>query len=312
MIRGILVGMVSFLMAAWMPAALLTLEEPAQPDNRLLMVNVQEEGPAELVQILVDGNVVEMAMEDYLVGVLLGEMPVSFHKEALKAQAVAARTFARKQVEQGKHENYDLCTDSGCCQAWVDPRRIGEKVSVSHVAEAVEETAGQALTYDGEWIDAVYFSCSGGKTEDAVAVWGGEVPYLQSVDSPGEEDALRFYSEVAVPLNDFKQGLPEAKLTGSPSAWFGPIKYTEGGGVREIEIGGRSYSGTELRKRFGLNSTMFQIAVAEEEIIFEVKGFGHRVGMSQYGANAMAQAGESYQKILQHYYPGTSLDKKYP
>ena len=167
------------------------------------------------------------------------------------------------------------------------------------------------MIYKGELIDAVYFSCSGGRTEDAVAVWGSQVPYLQSVVSEGEESAAVFESQVSVSLGAFQstilQHVPEADFSGDPAQWLGAVAITDGGGVDQMEIGGCRISGTDLRRMFHLNSTDFTAAVTKDSIIFSVRGYGHRVGLSQYGANVYAKQGWGYAEILAHYYPDTQL-----
>ena len=316
MLQSVLVGIAALLAAAWLPALLLGPAEEVMRDDRLLVVEqVRQETEEEMIlQLLTDNKILSIPLETYLVGVVAAEMPVSFHEEALKAQAVAARTFAMHQIKNGKHEQADLCDQSSCCQAWLSSEQMGEKLGSSkdlveeNAAAAVNATKGKVLTYGGALIDAVYFSCSGGRTESAAAVWGSDIPYLQPVDSPGEETALRYKSSVLVSYEDFRKKLPDLSLSDNPSSWFGEIIKTEGGGVAKMEIGGKIYSGTELRTLFHLNSTMFELAVTEDGILFETKGFGHRVGMSQYGANAMAQAGCSYDEILAHYYPGAELE----
>lgn len=315
MLQSVLVGIVALLTAVWLPALLLEPAEAEAGDHRLLIIEQVREEPEEeaVLQLLADNEVISIPLETYLVGVVAAEMPLSFHDEALKAQAVAARTFTMRQMESSKHEQADLCDKSNCCQAWFSPKQMEEKLGDSmflleaKAETAVEATKGQVLIYDGKLIDAVYFSCSGGRTESAAAVWGGECPYLQSVESPGEEAAARYQASVLVPYGEFKNKLSTSVFSGNPSSWFGEIKRTEGGGVAQLEIGGTMYSGTELRSLFQLNSTMFDVAVVEEGIVFETKGFGHRVGMSQYGANAMAQVGNTYDQILAHYYPGAAL-----
>lgn len=291
-------------MAVIMPMVLLSPQEVKQEDKVLIV----EVPPQQEQTVSVQG--VEMLLEDYLVGVVLSEMPMSFEPEALKAQAVAARTFAMRQMEGGKHADFDLCGNAACCQAWTSMDTMAQKLGNDYLEkakQAVEATKGQILTYDDKLIDAVYFSCSGGQTEDAAAVWGGQVPYLRSVKSPGEESASKYQSVVTVPFSQFKAVLPEAKLTGNPSSWFGSVHRTSGGGVSEIIIGGQTYTGTDIRSRFHLNSTMFEIAIGADEITFEVQGYGHRVGMSQYGANAMAKEGKTYEEILHHYYTDTEI-----
>ena len=265
------------------------------------------------------GSVMELPLEEYLIGVVLCEMPPSFELEALKAQAIAARTFALRQMDGGKHSGYDLCSLSSCCQAWSTKDDLIEKLGNSweryweKATLAVAETESLVLFHEDMLIDAVYFSCSGGQTEDAVAVWGSEVPYLQSVKSPGEEMAGKFHSEKVVSVEEFcrviSDHMPLVDLKGSPDHWFGEVAYTNGGGVKEMIIGGYAFSGTQLRQMFGLNSTNFSVETSEDEILFSVYGYGHRVGMSQYGANAMAAEGYSCDEILRHYYQNVRVKK---
>ena len=263
-----------------------------------------------IVVLTESGNLRQMNLGEYLTGVVLAEMPADFGEEALRAQAVVARTYTCKRMEHNKHDAAAVCTNSGCCQGFRNPEdyvNSGEsQESVEKIRSAVTETDGQVLVYGGELIDATYFSCSGGQTEDAVAVWGQDVPYLQSVESPGEEDAPRYSSRVSYTPENFKL-LTGVSGAGSVGSWFGPVTHTDGGGVDTIRICGKTFTGTELRSILGLRSTMFTVSVAEGMIVFETKGFGHRVGMSQYGAQAMAEEGSSYREILEHYYVGALL-----
>ena len=256
------------------------------------------------------GNLQQMTLEDYLLGVVLAEMPASFDPEALKAQAVVARTYTCKRMEGGKHDAAAVCMDPGCCQGFRAPADYldegGKQTAVDKVRSAVKSTDGQVLHYDGRLIDATYFSCSGGSTEDAVAVWGQDVPYLRAVDSPGEEDAPRFTDSVSFTPAQFagKLGLSDQ---GDPASWFGAVRYTEGGGVDTMVIRGKTFSGTRLRSALGLRSTAFSVSVDGKTITVTTRGFGHRVGMSQYGAQAMARTGSSCAEILAHYYTGAEL-----
>lgn len=259
------------------------------------------------------GKVEQMELEEYLTGVLLCEMPASFAPEAKKAQAVVARTYALRTVAKAlKHTPGAVCTDSACCQGYRSVEEYiasgGSAEAVEAAREAVRATSGMVLTYNGELAEATYFSCSGGMTEDAAAVWGAEIPYLKAVESPGEEDASHYSDTLVFSKEQFCYALG-ADLTGDPKDWFGAMCYTPGGGVDKLTIGGKSYSGTQLRSLLGLRSTAFTITVEKERIRFTTKGFGHRVGMSQYGADAMADRGCSFQEILAHYYPGTVIDK---
>ena len=263
------------------------------------------------LRVLTQDGVKELTLREYLVGVLLAEMPASFPEEALKAQAIASRTFALRQAEAKKHEDADICTDPACCQGYLTDASEEE---LARLTEAVEATDGLVMTYEKGLIDATFFSCSGGRTEDAAAVWGGDIPYLHSVESPGEEEAPRYTETVTVSAETFSETLhgayPEANLSGSPNGWFGACSYTDGGGIDTIFIGGTGVSGTKLRSLFSLRSTIIAFAVTEAgEIEITTYGFGHRVGLSQYGAKAMAEAGAGCDEILKHYYDGAAVTR---
>ena len=265
-----------------------------------------------MIEVLSDDVVTEMDLEEYLVGVVLGEMPSTFELEAHKAQAIVARTFTLRSRGSGKHDNAVVCTDSDCCQAYISPenylKKGGSQESVDRIRTAVEATAGMVLTYEGELIEATYFSCSGGSTEDAVAVWGMDVPYLRATDSPGEEDAAHYTDTVTFTAEEFASALA-LDLQGEPESWLGPVTYTAGGGVNTMLIGGVSFKGTDLRKILDLRSTAFTMTAGADSITVTTRGYGHRVGMSQYGADAMAVTGSTYDEILAHYYQGTVLEK---
>ena len=260
-----------------------------------------------------EGHIEEQNLEDYLVGVVLGEIPADFEEEALKAQAVAARTYTRKaMVTGGKHGEGLLCREAGCCQAYWDPEdfldRGGSRQELENVQSAVRETDDQVLTYDGELIEATFFSCSGGRTEDAVAVWGTDHPYLRATVSPGEEEARFFRDSRSFSRQELEAALG-ITLPRDPGDWLGETAYTSGGGVKTWTVAGETFSGVEVRKLLGLRSAAFRATVEGDGLTFETRGYGHRVGLSQYGAQAMAQAGKSYGEILLHYYPGTEMVK---
>lgn len=256
------------------------------------------------IRVRTDDGVAEMPLDEYLVGVLLGEMPMDFSEEALKAQAVVCRTYTLRRIGAPKHEDADICMDSSCCQAWSDGEGYPESARMK-AQSAIKATDGEVLLYRGTLIDATFFSSSGGRTESAVEVWGTDVPYLQAVDSPGEDSPYNV-DQKRFSLHDFRslilEASPEAKLDGAPESWFGQYQRSAGGGISSIWIGGVSFSGTELRRLLSLRSTAFDVEVTAEEIIFHTQGFGHRVGMSQYGAQALALAGWSYRDILLYYY----------
>jgi stage II sporulation protein D len=220
---------------------------------------------------------------------------------------VVARTYTLRSAEADyKHTQADVCTDHTCCQAYVEPESYsGGASALDKVYAAVKATSGEVLTYGGELIEATYFSCSGGSTEDAVAVWGTDFPYLRAVDSPGEENAAHHEDTMQFTKQELEAKLG-VKLTGN---WLGKTTYTTGGGVDTVQIGGKIFTGKQLRVLLGLRSTAFTIDAAGGEITITTRGFGHRVGMSQYGAEAMAVTGSNFEEILYHYYQGTQLQQ---
>ena len=304
--------LLAVLLGVLLPWLLLLSLEPTIPAHEKVPEDVTEPQPQpdvlEIPVLLQDGSVRIMPMEEYLIGVMMGEIPASFEDEALKAQAVAARTFTCKSLSFGKHPNAAVCTDASCCQAYLTQeqyrQRGGRDQDIMRLRNAVEATADQVLCYDGELIIAPYFSCSGGTTEDAVAVWGMDIPYLQAVSSPGEENAAHYMDTVTFEKADF-----ESKLNTSLSNGVGDYTYSDGGGVEEVRIGDKLFSGVQLRQLLQLRSTAFVIHILEDRVEVTTKGFGHRVGMSQYGANAMAVSGCSYKEILQYYYKGVTVEK---
>ena len=312
--------LIAFVAGVVMPAMIVRVGLALRAEHREVPTPMTVTEPSEETepypsrQILfrdTDGSVRAVELEEYLVGAVLGEMPASFEREALKAQAVAARTYAWKAAMTGsRHPDGSVCGNYACCQAYISPEsyldRGGLQRNVDKVRSAVRATAGQVLTYGGELIEATYFSCSGGRTEDAVAVWGSDFPYLRSVESPGEEGAAWFTDEAVFS----RQALETALGISLPEAqgdWFGEMTYTAGGGVETVRIGDRLFPGTKVRSLLGLRSTAFSVTVEEDTAVFTTHGYGHRVGMSQYGADAMASAGANYAEVLAHYYPGTEL-----
>lgn len=266
-----------------------------------------------------EDKVKKIGMEEYLTGVVAAEMPASFETEALKAQAVAARSYAvyKMSHESKEHPDAAVCTDYKHCKAY----KSGEKarsdwgkdadVFENKIQDAVMSTKGEILTYNGEACLTVFHSQSGGgRTENSADVWGGDYPYLVSVESYGEESAPNFYSSADIPFTEFAKKIneynPLAKIT-KPSD-IGVTVTSEGGGVKSIYLGGQSFKGTQIRSIFGLRSSCFEITADDKNVHFEVSGYGHGVGMSQYGANSMAKDGKNYKEILTHYYSGTVVE----
>ena len=264
---------------------------------------------------------VEMTMADYLPLALAGEMPASFDAEALKAQAVALRSYALyyRAHRKDNHPGADVCTSSGCCAAYADSEQLRSNWGSNYDAymaklrAAVADTDGQYLVYDSSPILAVFHSSSYRKTEDGTGV-GLSVPYLVSVDTPETAAAVtNLNTTVEVSAGDFQatvlSSCPGAALDGDPSGWIGAVSLNAAGRVASVQIGGAAVSGLALRQMFSLRSTDFTLAwdADGQNFVFRVSGYGHGVGMSQYGANLMAKAGADYAEILAHYYRDTQL-----
>ena len=286
-------------------------EQPAQPgEDELTTLRVALE----------DGTVAEMTMADYLWSVVAAEMPAAFEPEALKAQAVTARTYALWKMAAGDadHPDADVCTDITCCQAYITPEQAagnwGSAAAVykQKITSAVNSTNGQVITYEGEPIQAVFFSSAAGKTVDAVEVWGSAVSYLCSVDSPEGEEVPNWRSQAAFSPEEAKALIlaqyPGADLSAGPENWFGAPVLAEGGSVSQITVGGVTLTGAQVRSLFSLRSATFTVAYQGGKFVFDVTGYGHGVGMSQYGANAMAKNGSDFREILTWYYTGTEVD----
>ena len=289
---------------AWEPGTETVEETMPQTQEKEQHPMPTEPEQIQVIDVWMNDAVVTMELSDYLTGVLISEMPGSFHMEAKKAQAVVARTYALRRMDGGGKHPGAVCTDSRCCQGYTDPSTFGNGETVASARQAVEQTNGLVLVYDGQLIDATYFSTSGGMTEDAVAVWGSDVPYLQSVESPGEEIAAHYEDTVFFTKSQLEKALGICLSNGK---WIGAITYTEGGGVATMVIEGRRFQGTQLRSALCLRSTAFTVVQENDGLTITTRGYGHRVGMSQYGAQAMALDGIGYADILTHYYRGAML-----
>lgn len=272
-----------------------------------------------MLRVLDGETVTEMDLGTYLVGVVRAEMPASFDEEALKAQAVAARTYTLYHMENtSSHENADICTDHTCCQAWLaeEPARANWGADADayeeKVEQAVTETDGEVILYDGAPILAVFHSASAGLTRAAGEVWLDDLPYLQAVTSPEDTAAIpNYYSRVEFTKEEFRTKFlsahPEADLSGGAENWLNGAVTDGAGSVSTVNIGKVTVKGTEVRSIFGLRSACFTWEAGAEGVAFFVTGYGHGVGLSQYGANAMAAQGADYREILTHYYSGVEI-----
>lgn len=266
------------------------------------------------------GEVEELELDQYLLGVVSSEMPASFENEALKAQAVVARTYTMYKIVNGsKHENSDICDDSTCCQAWISKedrlnkwKEEEQNANWAKIENAVYSTKGKIITYDNKPINAFFHSNSGGTTDTATAVWGGtNYPYLQAVQTSGEDTYSQYNSEVTVTKDEFVSKIKEyhsdLEIDFSLENQIEILEYTEGERIKTIKIGNLELSGVEIRTIFGLKSAKFNISIEGDEIKFAVIGYGHGVGMSQTGADSMAKQGSNYEEIIKHYYTGVEI-----
>ena len=274
-----------------------------------------------MIKLKKGDEVIDISMHDYLIGVVGAEMPASFEPEALKAQAVAARTYTLYKIQiepSSNHPEANVCSDSTCCKAYKDDDELKIKWGDSYtenlkkITDAVTATDGEYLSYDSEPILAVFHSSSNGKTENSENVWGTALPYLISVDSMEDSANVPNYeSTVTISASGFKDTIlkkhPDADLDGDSSGWITDTDYSDSGRLLSAKIGGETVTGTELRNLFDLRSTGMNLKVTDDGVVFTVTGFGHGVGMSQYGANSMAETGSTYDEILAWYYPGTEL-----
>ena len=252
-----------------------------------------------------NGNISTIELEEYVKGVVAAEMPASFHIEALKAQAVLARTYALKAKEKNK-----FLTTSNETQNYKTKEELQTLWGPSYdayyqkIKTAVESTKKEYLSYEGNYIEAVYHSTSNGKTESSIYVWNTYYPYLISVDSPYDNTNPSYQKEQFFSYEELREKL---NTEVNEETEFIPLKKTESSRIDEMEINELHFTGTSLRNLLGLRSTDFEIQKVENGVIIKTTGYGHGVGMSQYGANGMAKAGSTYQEILAHYYPNTTL-----
>ena len=267
------------------------------------------------------GQIEEINLEEYLYGVVSSEMPANFEIEALKAQAVVARTYTIYQINNNssKHENADICDNYACCQAWISKEdrisKWNEEEAESNwnkIVEAVNSTSGKVITYDGKPINAFFHSNSGGVTESSTAVWGGiDFPYLKSVETAGEEGYKQYSSQVQLSkqdlLNKIKEKYPDCEIDFSQLDCIQIKELTTSGRVKTIKFGNKEIAGTEARTILGLKSTNFTFSIDGDNVTFSVTGYGHGVGMSQTGADALAKSGSTFEEIIKHFYTNVEI-----
>lgn len=267
------------------------------------------------------GEVEEVNLDEYLYHVVSAEMPVDFHEEALKAQAVVARTYTlyKMTATQKKHTEADICDSASCCQAWISKEdrlaKWEENVRDSNwnkIVNTVNTTKGKIITYENKPINAFFHSNSGGTTEMPINVWGGSgYPYLQVVETSGEDEYSQYSSEVVLSKDEFAGKIKEkhSDLMVDFTLQDAIIikEKTDSGRVKTLKVGNIELSGVETRTILGLRSTNFTFKIEGENIKFSVIGYGHGVGMSQTGADALAKQGKNYEEIIKHFYVGVEI-----
>jgi len=273
------------------------------------------ESPISIAVYRTEPKVVEeIPLEEYVIGVVASEMPAEFELEALKAQALAARTYIVKQLlnekKVGTPDGADV-TDTQMHQVYKNKQELKAQWGADYewklqkITEAVAATQGKILTYDNTPIDASFFSTSNGFTENSEAYWTEELPYLKSVESPWDTNSPKFSDRKVFTLAEFEQKLGVS--VGDNNSVGTVVEKTPGQRVGVVNINGKTFTGREIREALGLNSTDFTWERKGDQIIITTKGNGHGVGMSQYGANFMAEEGKNYEDIVLHYYSGVQV-----
>lgn len=257
----------------------------------------------------------EIKLDDYIACVVSAEMPATYELEALKAQAVVARTYTIYKITTSKkHNNADICDKSTCCQAWISKEDRLKKwdkdkrtENWNKIVQAVNETAGKIITYENKPINAFFHSNSGGKTEIPFYVWGGTgYPYLQVVETSGEDAYSQYNSEAKFTKEEFiekvKKEHEDFEIDFEEENCIEIVKRDDSDRVVTIKVGNLNLSGVETRAILGLRSANFTVEITQNEILFKVIGYGHGVGMSQTGADSLAKQGKNYEEIIKHFY----------
>lgn len=268
-----------------------------------------------------ENTIEEMDLDTYLLGVVASEMPATFEEEALKAQAVVARTYTIYQISNSrdqKHAEADICDNSQCCQAWISKEnryarweKEKQEEYWKKIEKAVYETQGKMIYYDNKVINALFHSNSGGMTELSSNVWGGELPYFQVIETKGEDMYSEFSSRVEVTKEEFISKLKEKyskfSFDFSKKEQIQVIELTDSGRIKKIKLGNAEFSGIDIRKLFGLKSSKFSIEIKDNKVIFNCQGYGHGVGLSQCGSDVLAKNGNNYEDIIKYYYKDVEI-----
>ncbi|MFR8012156.1 MAG: stage II sporulation protein D [Clostridia bacterium] len=270
------------------------------------------------------GEVVTLSERDYLIGAVCAEMPPLYHAQALRAQAVASYTNAYRMRAANRSnpddslKGADLSDNTDSHQGYMTEQELRDKFGENYdkyvglVADAVDEVIGNIITYEGQPITAAFHAICSGRTESAAILWGKDLSYLQPVVSTGDKLSPDYSSTLVLTADQFREkaaALEGAELSGDAASWVGKAEVSESQTVTQIAIGGKDFTGEQVRTAFGLRSPCFTVAYQDGSFTFDVCGYGHGIGMSQYGADYMARQGSSWEEILTHYYTGVTIEK---
>ncbi len=277
---------------------------------------VKDKNSIDKIKVLFEDTVTEYSIDDYVFGVVAAEMPALYHEEALKAQAVAAYTFALYSINNNKSTKYDISSDPNTAQSFITRRQAtekwGEKATeyTKKIDDCIAAAKGQILVYDDKPIFAAYHAISPGRTNTCLDVWGKDLPYLKSVDSFGDKLANGYLSEVTFTAEEIAEKLKTvSNAVGEAQNYFTDFSTSENGYVKSINYCGKKVNGSQISKLLGLRSSNFELGFSDNVFTFKVTGYGHGVGLSQTGADYMANQGSTYEEILLHYYKDAVLQK---
>ena len=335
--KKILLYILSFIILFFILPIIFTITPKAETEEVVSNIeNVTQEQPEQEVETTIydyqkyktikllhsgSGQIEELPIDEYLYGVVSSEMPANYEAEALKAQSIVARTYTIYQImnNSGKHPGADICDNSSCCQSWISKdERLSKwapeeaESNWNKIVDAINSTSGKIITYQNKPINAFFHSNSGGKTESSLNIWGGiDYPYLKSVETAGEEGYTQYSSEAKFTkeelLNKLKEKYEDCEIDYSQENCIQILEYTTSGRVKTIKFGNKEIAGTEARTILGLRSTNFTFTISGDEIIFSVIGYGHGVGMSQTGADALAKSGSNCEEIIKHFYTDVEI-----
>ncbi|MBQ8764192.1 MAG: stage II sporulation protein D [Clostridia bacterium] len=308
------------------PAAALAGDFSDKNMQDVIAVQAEEAEEGEYISVMSSstGKTEKIKLREYVIGSVAAEMPAVYHTEALKAQAVASYTYAKKIGEQNEKykESYlgdaDITDSPDTHQGYIDEKRRKEKWGEKFeeyekkTEDAVDEVFGYFMTYNGDTALAVYHSNSAGKTQSAKTLWGTEIPYLISVESPGDKLSPDYVTTHEFSKNEFKKLAKscDINLDGNAEEWVGELTKAESGYVVSVRLGSTEVSASKFREEFGLKSCCFDIDYSDDKFTVTCYGYGHGAGMSQYGADYMARQGCTWREILKHYYTGIEIDSE--